>query len=187
MFQTRTSVRLLNYLGIALVALPEPFTTPFGVALLFAARHLSQDLELALDNPPPEAYAYRSYWFKHPRDYANRDPAYAEELKRYPQNEPRPIPGQYGLPGASSYQSYWFKRPGDYADSQSSAPEKIEQHPTPHQYGLPGASAYQSYWFKRADVEASPSVGQTRHHRRDRGQEAAPPIGEPVFLPRDLK
>jgi hypothetical protein len=45
MIQTRTSVRLLKYLGIVLAAIPEPVTTVFGVALLVTAHHLSQKLE----------------------------------------------------------------------------------------------------------------------------------------------
>jgi hypothetical protein len=49
MIQTRTSVRLLKYLGIVLVVIPEPVTTAFGVALLFTAHHLSQKLEANID------------------------------------------------------------------------------------------------------------------------------------------
>jgi hypothetical protein len=49
MIQTRTSVRFLKYLGIGLIALPEPVTTAFGVALLFTALHLSQKLKLNVD------------------------------------------------------------------------------------------------------------------------------------------
>jgi hypothetical protein len=183
MFQTRTSVRLLNYLGIGLVALPEPFTTPFGVALLFIAHHLSKRLELVLKDILPEISAYQSYWFKRPSGSNN-----PEELKRYLKSEPRPIPGQYGFPEASAYQSYWFKPPRDYADSDSGDAKELkrynqsEQNPITRQYGLPGASAYQSYWFKRSADEASLSAEQTRHQRRDRGQEAAPPIGEPFFF-----
>lgn len=49
MIQTRTSVRLLKYLGIGLVALPEPFTTAFGIAFLLTAHHLFQKLKLNVD------------------------------------------------------------------------------------------------------------------------------------------
>lgn len=45
MIKTKTSIRLLRRLGIALIALPEPFTTPFGVALVLASRYLSRRLE----------------------------------------------------------------------------------------------------------------------------------------------
>jgi hypothetical protein len=49
MISTRTCVRLLRHLGIALIFAPEPFTTPLGVAFILVARHLSRRLETNRD------------------------------------------------------------------------------------------------------------------------------------------
>jgi hypothetical protein len=49
MMQTRTKVRLLKYLGIALFAIPEPVSTAFGAAFFLTAYHWSQKLESSLD------------------------------------------------------------------------------------------------------------------------------------------
>ena len=45
MIKAKTSIKLLRSLGFALIALPEPITTPFGVALVLASRFLSKRLE----------------------------------------------------------------------------------------------------------------------------------------------
>jgi hypothetical protein len=45
MIKSRTHIKLLKRLGLLLIALPEPFTTPFGVALILVARHLSKKRE----------------------------------------------------------------------------------------------------------------------------------------------
>jgi hypothetical protein len=50
MIKTRTSIRILKRVGIALIALPEPFTTPFGVALLLTSRYLSRKVEARQNN-----------------------------------------------------------------------------------------------------------------------------------------
>jgi hypothetical protein len=67
MIQTRTSVRFLKYLGIGLIALPEPITTVFGVALLFTAYHLSQKLE-------PNKYTLREEYLIPWQFETNRSP-----------------------------------------------------------------------------------------------------------------
>jgi hypothetical protein len=95
MIQDKTSIRLLKSLGIALVALPEPFTTPFGVALLFAANHLSQKSEPGLENRLPEALAYQSYWFKHPGDYTDNTSSDLEKVMRSAQSKQPPTPWLY--------------------------------------------------------------------------------------------
>jgi hypothetical protein len=56
--KTRTSVRVLKRVGIALIALPEPFTTPFGVALLLTSRYLSRRVEARQNNRLRETVRY---------------------------------------------------------------------------------------------------------------------------------
>ena len=58
MIKTRTSIRVLKRVGIALIALPEPFTTPFGVALLLTSRYLSRRLEARQNNRLQETVRY---------------------------------------------------------------------------------------------------------------------------------
>lgn len=173
MIQAKSTVKFLKYLGIGLVALPEPFTTLFGVALLFAANVLSHKLESGLDIRLPEAAAYYSYWFKNPIDYT--DSASSEPLKGL--SRQRPIPGQYGLPETSAYQSYWFKRSGNYAESAPGEPAKRHSRS-----GQPPVS-----WLyadsRGLKAEPDPAVRQPRHERRDRESLTAPPIGEPISLP----
>jgi hypothetical protein len=48
MINAKTSIKLLRNLGIALIALPEPITTPFGAALVLTSRYLSRRLEASL-------------------------------------------------------------------------------------------------------------------------------------------
>jgi hypothetical protein len=55
---TRSYVRLLKHLGIALIFAPEPFTTPFGVACILAARHLSKRHEVNVNNRLRETVRY---------------------------------------------------------------------------------------------------------------------------------
>jgi hypothetical protein len=43
----RNSINLLRQTGIILIALPEPFTTPLGVACVAAAQYMSKSLEKA--------------------------------------------------------------------------------------------------------------------------------------------
>ena len=50
MGNSRRYIRVLRHLGIALMFAPEPFTTPFGVACILAARHLSRQHEDKLNS-----------------------------------------------------------------------------------------------------------------------------------------
>jgi hypothetical protein len=58
MIGSRTSVKLLMRLGIALIFAPEPFTTPFGVALVFVARYLARRREAGLNKRLREIVKY---------------------------------------------------------------------------------------------------------------------------------
>jgi hypothetical protein len=92
MIQTRTSVRLLKYLGIVLVALPEPFTTPFGVTLLLTAYRLSQKLKAGPDNfflETPED------WFKRSADHVVGGPGVPGEVRLYARSVDHPLPWQH--------------------------------------------------------------------------------------------
>jgi hypothetical protein len=92
MTQTRNSVRLLKYLGIGLIALPEPFTTPFGVALLFTAYHLSQKLEAGPDNFFLET---PDDWLKRSGDHAAGGPGVPVEVRLYTRSANQPLPWQH--------------------------------------------------------------------------------------------
>ena len=50
MGNSRRYIRVLRHLGIALIFAPEPFTTPFGVACILAARRLSRQHEAKLNS-----------------------------------------------------------------------------------------------------------------------------------------
>ena len=173
MIQTRASVRLLKYLGIVLVALPEPFTTPFGVALLFTAYNLSQELKSEAEHLL-ETSGYLSYWFKRPSDYVAVDSSAQGTAKSYSQNEKPPTPwpqessrnleaGADHLLETFAYSSYWFKRHDNYANVEASAPvaaksySQNEKKPT-HQ---PHESS------RNLKTNPHPPVGQPRYDARD--------------------
>lgn len=58
MNNTRTYVRLLRHLGVALIFAPEPFTTPFGVAFVLVARYLSKRHEAGVNDHLRETFQY---------------------------------------------------------------------------------------------------------------------------------
>lgn len=58
MIGASTHIRVLRHLGIALIFAPEPFTTPFGVAFILVARHLSSRLEASRDERLREMVHY---------------------------------------------------------------------------------------------------------------------------------
>lgn len=102
MVSTRTYVRLLRHLGIALIFAPEPFTTPFGVAFILAARHLSKQHEANVNNHLRQTVRYylaHSSLLTHDSDgkCGTSGPA-----KRYGLSEERPILGQ--ITGSRSFE-----------------------------------------------------------------------------------
>jgi hypothetical protein len=58
MIKAKTGIKVLRRLGITLIALPEPVTTPFGVALVLLSRYLSRRLEASQDNRLRETVQY---------------------------------------------------------------------------------------------------------------------------------
>lgn len=101
MVNTRTYISLLRHLGIALIFAPEPFTTPFGVAFILAARHLSKQHEANVNNHLRETVRYylaHSSLLTHDSDGKTGMPSLA---KRYGLSEQRPILGQ--ITGSRSF------------------------------------------------------------------------------------
>jgi hypothetical protein len=86
MIKTRTSIRILKRVGIALIALPEPFTTPFGVALLLTSRYLSRRVEARQNNRLRETVRYYLAHSGSFDDVVGDEPA-APSLIGYPSSE----------------------------------------------------------------------------------------------------
>ena len=103
MVGTGTGIRLLRHLGIALIFAPEPFTTPFGVALILVARHLSKKLEANRNNHLREMVQYYLAHTGHLGDYAYGESGAAGPAKRHGLSEERAILGQ--ITGSRSFEA----------------------------------------------------------------------------------
>jgi hypothetical protein len=90
----RTYIRLLRHMGIALIFAPEPFTTPFGVAAILAARHLAKRHELSVNNRLRETVQYYLAHTGHPSDYAGDESRASVPVKRRGLSAEQPILGQ---------------------------------------------------------------------------------------------
>ena len=101
MTSTRTYVRLLRHLGIALIFAPEPFTTPFGVAFVLVARHLSKRHEASVNNRLRETVQYYLAHTGHFGDYVDGESGAPGPVKRRGLSEERPILGQ--ITGSRSF------------------------------------------------------------------------------------
>jgi len=95
MIKPRTHIRLLKRFGVALIALPEPFTTPFGVALILVARYLSKRHEASRNKRLREMVQYYLAHIGHFSDDADSKSSAPGSVKHYTQREERPIPRQY--------------------------------------------------------------------------------------------
>jgi hypothetical protein len=95
MIKAKTSIRILRHLGIVLIALPEPITTPFGVALVLASRYLSRRLEASLSKRLRETLKHYLAHFKHFKDDADDESSASGRVKRCTQSEEHLIPWQY--------------------------------------------------------------------------------------------
>jgi len=95
MIKAKTSIKLLRHLGIGLIALPEPITTPFGVALVFASRYLSRRLDASLYKRLRETLKHYLPHFKRFGDDADGESSAPGKVKRYTQSEEHLIPWQY--------------------------------------------------------------------------------------------
>lgn len=101
MIEAKTSIRLLRHLGIALIALPDPFTTVFGVALVLASRYLSRRREANRNKRLRETVKYylsHSTHFSGDADGKSRAPG---SVKRHAQSKEPAILGQ--ITGSRSF------------------------------------------------------------------------------------
>jgi len=93
MINAKTSFKLLRHLGMVLIALPEPITTPFGVALVFASRYLSRRLEASLNKHLRETLKHYLAHFKRFGDDADGKSSAPGRARR--QSEEHLLPWQY--------------------------------------------------------------------------------------------
>jgi hypothetical protein len=103
MINTRTYIRLLKRLGVALIFAPEPFTTPFGVASILVARHLSKRHEASVNNRLRETVQYYLAHTGRFGEYVDGESAAPSRAKRRGLNEERPILGE--ITGSRSVQA----------------------------------------------------------------------------------
>lgn len=103
MIGTRSSVRLLRHLGLALIFAPEPFTTPFGVAFILIARYLSRRREAVQNGRLRETVKYyvaHSGRFDH---YVDGESGAHSPMKRHGLSQERAILGQ--ITGSRSFEA----------------------------------------------------------------------------------
>ena len=132
---TRTYVRLLRHLGIALVFAPEPFTTPFGVACILAARHLSKRHEASINNHLRETIQYYLAHTGHFCDHVDGAPCGTGPSKGPRLGEERPILGQ--ITGSRSFEARLSVRKGSQSMRESRASRTSDMRsPSPrYKYG----------------------------------------------------
>jgi len=132
---TRTYIRLLRHLGIALIFAPEPFTTPFGVACILAARHLSKRHEASVNNHLRETVQYYLAHTGHLSDYADSASCGPGPSKRPRLSEERPILGQ--ITGSRSFEAKPSVRSGRQGMQESRTGHTNDmQSPSPrYKYG----------------------------------------------------
>ena len=94
MIGASTYIRLLRHLGIALIFAPEPFTTPFGVAAILAARHLSRRLEASQNSRLRETVKYYLAHSGRSGDCADGASSSRGPAKRHGLSDEYPILGQ---------------------------------------------------------------------------------------------
>jgi hypothetical protein len=110
MVGTGTGIRVLRHLGIALVFAPEPFTTPFGVALILVARHLSKKVEANRNSQIREMVQYYLAHTGHFSDYAYGESGVRASANRHGFSKERAILGQ--ITGSRSFEVKPSVRPG---------------------------------------------------------------------------
>ena len=103
MTNTSTYVRLLRHLGIALIFAPEPFTTPFGVACILAARHLSKRNEASVSNRLREMVQYYLAHTGRFFDHVDGEAGAPAPAKRHNLSKERAVLGQ--ITGSRSFEA----------------------------------------------------------------------------------
>jgi hypothetical protein len=139
MINAGTYVRLLRHLGVALIFAPEPFTTPFGVALILVARHLSKQVEVNRNNRLRETVRYYLAHTSHFGDYVDGESGAPGPAKRHDLSQDRDILGQItgsrsleaNSPVRSGRRDIQPSRVNHAADTQSLSPryKPVSSHP----------------------------------------------------------
>ena len=129
MGDTRTYVRLLRHLGIALIFAPEPFTTPFGVAFILVSRYLSRRHEATVNNHLRETVQYYLAHTSHFNDSVDDGAAAAGRAKRRGLSEERPILGQ--ITGSRSFEVNSSVRKGRHDMQEGTAKQTADPQGVP--------------------------------------------------------
>jgi hypothetical protein len=90
-------------LGIALIFAPEPFTTPFGVACILAARHLSKKNEASVNNRLREMAHYYLAHTSRSTDHVDGEAGAPAPAKRNNLSKEHAILGQ--ITGSRSFEA----------------------------------------------------------------------------------
>jgi hypothetical protein len=129
MANTRTYVRLLRHLGVALIFAPEPFTTPFGVAFILAARHLSRRHEATVNKHLRETVQYYLAHTSHFGDSVDDESGAPGRVKHRDLSEGRPILGQ--ITGSRSVEASHSVLDGRHAIQESTAKNTADMQGLP--------------------------------------------------------
>jgi len=157
MVNTGTYVRLLRHLGIALIFAPEPFTTPFGVAFILAARHLSKRHDTSLNNRLRETLQYYLAHTSHFGEYADGESGAPAPVKRRGLSEEHPILGQ--ITGSRSFGAKSSVRQGGRHIQKGTANHTTDMEWLSRRYeSANGAVAHSSWATTSGGVE-----GLTHH------------------------
>ena len=150
MVSTGTYVRLLRHLGIALIFAPEPFTTPFGVAFILAARHLSKRHETSLNNRLRETLQYYLAHTSHFGEYADGESGAPAPVKRRGLSEEHPILGQ--ITGSRSFGAKSSVRQGGRHIQKGTANHSTDMEWLSRRYESANGAVAHSSWATTSDA-----------------------------------
>ena len=150
MVNTGTYVRLLRHLGIALIFAPEPFTTPFGVAFILAARHLSKRHETSLNNRLRETLQYYLAHTSHFGEYADGESGAPAPVKRRGLSEEHPILGQ--ITGSRSFGAKSSVRQGGRHIQKGTANHTTDMEWLSRRYESANGAVAHSSWATTSDA-----------------------------------
>jgi hypothetical protein len=162
MIRTRAYVRLLRHLGVALLFAPEPFTTPFGVAFILVARHLSKRHETGLNNRLRETLQYYLAHTSHFGEYADGESRAPAPVKRRGLSEERPILGQ--ITGSRSFGAKPSVRKGRHDMQEGAANRTPDMEWLSRRYESANGAVAHSSW-----TATSGGVERVTHHSVNRG------------------
>ena len=150
MTNTRTYIRLLRHLGIALIFAPEPFTTPFGVASILVARHLSKRHETSLNNRLRETLQYYLAHTSHFGEYADGESGAPAPVKRRGLSEEHPILGQ--ITGSCSFGAKSSVRQGGRHIQKGTANHTTDMEWLSRRYESATGAVAHSSWATTSDA-----------------------------------